>query len=395
MRERTKVLLGYDEEKLKTMGGYATAKEINQQPWVWRELFEIIQNQKDDIVDFLDPILNKEEIKVILTGAGTSAFVGESSVGYLRRKLGINVCTVDSTDIVASPDNYLFKNQPTLLISHARSGDSPESLAAINLAEKIIDDVHFINITCNKNGKMAINTGGNRRVMNIFMPEESNDEGFAMTSSFTCMLLTDLMLPHIKNIEKEEDLFNKLADEAQRIIKEDFKGIIEISKYDYDRLIYLGSGNLKGCAKEAALKSLELSHGIVNTASNTPLGFRHGPKSAINDKTLLGFFVSNNEYTQRYDCDMIDEIINEPGGRKLWAVLPNDIKMAGLDYRFSLKDNFSDIDEAYLTPLYIIYTQMLGFYKSLNLGIMPDNPNPEGRVSRVVREFKLYEYNNK
>lgn len=389
------MLLGYDEEELRRLGGYFTAKEINQQPFVWKELFDILYEQKDSIHNFLNPILGIPGINVILAGAGSSAFVGESSQGYLRRMFGVNVCAVDSTDIVASPYNFFFKDRPTLLISHGRSGDSPESLAAIELAKNIIDEVYFLNITCNKSGKMAQNTTGDKRVLNVFMPEESNDDGFAMTSSFTCMLLTDLMLPTINNIEEKKELLGKLATEAKRIINEDYQKIIQVARNSYDRLIYLGSGSLKGCAMEAALKSLELSHGLVNTNSNSFLGFRHGPKSAINDTTLLGFFVSNDEYTRNYDMDLIKEIIGEPGGRKLLCIMPFETKTEGLDYNFALKENFCKTDEAFLTPVYIIYAQMLGFYKSLNLGIRPDNPNPEGRVNRVVKPFKVYRYNNK
>ncbi|MCG0276602.1 MAG: SIS domain-containing protein [Thermosediminibacteraceae bacterium] len=387
------MLLGYSEEQLKERKGFATAKEINQQPRLWRELFNILSNQKREIIEFLTPIFQIKDLKIILTGAGTSAFVGYSSEGYLRKKFGLDVEAIDTTDIVASPENFFIKDKPTLLISHARSGDSPESVATIELAEKLINNVYFLNITCNKNGKMAKSTVDMKNCLNIFMPEESNDEGFAMTSSFTCMLLTDLMLPHIKEIENKKDLFEKLANEAERIIEEDAKSVEEISKIDYDRLIYLGSGNLKGCAAEAALKSLELSRGEVNTNFNTPLGFRHGPKSVINDKTLIGFFVSNNVYTQKYDLDLIKEIANETGKRKLMAFLPCNVEIEGLDYIFKLSKDFTDIEEAFLTPLYVIYAQMLAFYKSLNLGITPDNPNPEGRVNRVVKGVTIYEFN--
>lgn len=387
------MLLRLSEEELKEKKGYATAKEIEQQPRVWRELYNILLRQKSKIVEFLHPILSKKDLRIILTGAGTSAFVGDSSEGYLRRKLKMDVEAIDTTDIVAAPQNFFFEDKPTLLISHGRSGDSPESLATIELAEKIIKDVYFLNITCNRDGKMAKGTIDKKNCLNVFMPEESNDDGFAMTSSFTCMLLTDLMLPHIEEIENEKDIFEKLADEAERIINEDSKIIEEISQNNYDRLIYLGSGSLKGCASEAALKSLELSHGDVNTNSNTPLGFRHGPKSAINDTTLIGFFVSNDVYTQKYDLDLINEIVNEPGKRKLMAFLPSHISIRGINYVFRLKEDFETVDEAFLTPLYIIYAQMLGFYKSLNLSITPDNPNPEGRVNRVVKGVTIYNYN--
>lgn len=386
------MLLGYSEEQLKEKKGYATASEITQQPRLWYELYNILLEQKNEIVEFLNPILKLKGIKIILTGAGTSAFVGNSSEGFLRRKFRVDVEAIATTDIMATPHNFFFHDRPVLVISHARSGDSPESVATIKIIEKIINNAYFLNIICNRSGKLAIETRDKKNCLNIYLPDDSNDEGFAMTSSFTCMLLTDLMLPYIEHIEDKKGLFEKLSLEAERILKEDYITIREIAEGEYDRLVYLGDGDLNGCAKEAALKSLELTCGKVNTSSNTYLGFRHGPKSVINEKTVVGFFVSQNPYTQKYEFDLIHEIAMEIGGRKLIAFLPNEIRIDGLDYVFYLKGNFNDLDDALLTPLYIIYGQMLGFYKSLFLGITPDNPDPSGRVNRVVRGVRIYEY---
>jgi tagatose-6-phosphate ketose/aldose isomerase len=386
------MFLGYTEESLKRGGGFATAKEIHQQPYLWAELYTSLLKQKDEIKGFLNNVLNIKGIKIIISGAGTSAFIGNSTEGYLRRNLGLDVEAIDTTDIVAAPENYLLKKRPTLLISHARSGNSPESIATIKLAEKLIEEVYFLNITCNTEGRLADYTSGKKNCLNLFMPKEANDIGFAMTSSFTCMLLTDLLLPYIHELESKRELIEKISIEAQMIISEDSSKVEDISRQEFDRLIYLGSGDLKGCAQEAALKSLELSNGIVNATYYTCLGFRHGPKASINDSTLVGFFVSNHPYTKLYDIDLIREIAGEPGNRQLMAVMPKETHIEGIDYVFKLKQGLNDIDPSFLTVLYIIYAQMLAFYKSWHLGIQPDNPNPEGRVNRVVKGVTVYEY---
>ena len=389
------MLLGHDERFFQEKGGYNTAREINQQPDVWLKLFETLKDEKQDIYDFLTPLFANKHIRIILTGAGTSAFVGYSSAGYLRKTLGLNIEAIDTTDIVSAPKDYLSKDRETLIISHARSGDIPESVATINLAKELIDNVHFLNITCNPSGQLFKEAAGEENSLNILMPEATNDLGFAMTSSFTSMLLAELMLPHIKDIEKWESLFVKLSQEARRILSEDVSAIQEIASNDYNRLVYLGSGGLKGCATEAALKTLELTHGVVNTSSNSYLGFRHGPKSVINDSTLLGFFVSSDPYTQRYEMDLINEVIADGGVRKLVGFFPYDKTLDGLDYAFCLRNDFSNVDVAFLTPVYIVYAQMLGIFKSVQLGITPDNPNPEGHVNRVVKGVRIYDFQQK
>ena len=44
---------------------------------------------------------------------------------------------------------------PTLLVSFARSGDSPESVAAAELADQLLSDVHHLVLTCNADGRLA------------------------------------------------------------------------------------------------------------------------------------------------------------------------------------------------------------------------------------------------
>ncbi len=61
-------------------------REIYQQPQVWQTAFENYKAQADEIVAFLNGIDEKHDyIKVILTGAGTSAYVGDTLVPYFRK----------------------------------------------------------------------------------------------------------------------------------------------------------------------------------------------------------------------------------------------------------------------------------------------------------------------
>ena len=39
--------------------------------------------------------------------------------------------------------------------------------------------------------------------------------------------------------------------------------------------------------------------------------------------------------------------------------------------------------------------QIMGYYKSLQLGLNPDNPSISGAISRVVQGVKIYEYPEK
>jgi tagatose-6-phosphate ketose/aldose isomerase len=386
------MILNIEEKVLIEKFAYNTAKEINQQPAVWDKLYKSLLTQKNDIQKYLKSVLNIDGLKIILTGAGTSAFVGNSSQEYLRENLYPNLYSIDSTDIVANPGAYLKKETPTLIISHARSGDSPESVGVIDIASGLVEEVYFLNIICNKDGYLAKNMLDEKNSLTILMPEETNDLGFAMTSSFTSMLLTDLMLPNLNKIEEMKDIFNKLKTAAESVLNNDSKSLYRIANEFYDRLIYLGNGSLNGLAQESALKTLELTRGRVNTNFNTFLGFRHGPKSAVNDTTLLGLFFTNNNYTMQYEFDLINQMSKESGHRKIIAFLPYDMIVEGCDYTFKIGEGLQSLEKEFLIPIYIIYAQILALYKSLNLGICPDTPNPEGLVNRVVKGVTIYPF---
>ncbi len=110
-------LLGIETTKLENCSGLNTAKEIVHQPDAWREAVGNLGTNKENIKEFLDKFLDKEEFRIILTGAGTSAFAGETCEPYLTSILNKRVEAIATTDLVASPRNYFIKDIPTLLMN--------------------------------------------------------------------------------------------------------------------------------------------------------------------------------------------------------------------------------------------------------------------------------------
>ncbi|MGN6744034.1 MAG: SIS domain-containing protein, partial [Amnibacterium sp.] len=125
-------------------GGEATGREIARQPDVWRELAALLAGQRAELDAFLAPLLARPDLRVVLTGAGTSAFAGGVAAATLTRHRGRRFEAVATTDIVASPLAALGEDVPTLLVSFARSGNSPESVAATRLADEVLSDVHHL-----------------------------------------------------------------------------------------------------------------------------------------------------------------------------------------------------------------------------------------------------------
>ena len=387
-------LLGLEISKLEDCSGLNTAKEIIQQPDTWRESVKNLIKNKIEIKSFIDSFLSKKEFRIILTGAGTSAFAGEVCEPYLTSLLNKRVEAIATTDLVASPKSYFIKDMPTLLVSFARSGNSPESVHAVNLATQLVDDLYQVVITCNENGKLAKNTVNDEKSLLLLMPPQTNDLGFAMTSSFTTMVLNAMAVFNINNIENFSSDVDKLSNSVNDFIENNIEKVTSLSNEDFERIVYLGSSTSKGIARESALKVLELTAGKVNASYDTPLGFRHGPKSVVDDETVSVIYISNDEYTRKYDLDLAKEMLAHKKNDKVVIVGDNieeDI-LNKADYVFNVENINYNVENEVLLPLQqIIFGQMLSFLKSVNLGITPDNPCPTGEVNRVVQGVILHE----
>ena len=218
------MMLDYSKEELIELGAEITTREIYQQPQVWQEAFDTYKANQADIEAFLQMIDRKHDyIKVILTGAGTSAYVGDTLIPYFKsiydeRKWNFNA--IATTDIVASPLHHLHKDIPTVLVSFARSGNSPESVATVDLAKQIVDELYQITITCAAEGKLAQQAQGDEKNLLLLQPEPSNDAGFAMTSSFTSMMLTALLVFDKVDLTIKEEKVVALIELSQQTLNQ-------------------------------------------------------------------------------------------------------------------------------------------------------------------------------
>ena len=358
----------------------ATYAEIRRQPRMWHETAEALRARRDEVAAFLAPRLADPSLRIVLTGAGTSAFAGDVIAPALRTVLARRVDAVATTDIVASPGTVFAEDLPTLLISFARSGNSPESAAATELADRFLTDVSHVVITCDLSGDLARAHADTATSLVVGMPEETNDSGFAMTSSFTSMVLACLLL-----FEEERDgVVDALADEAERLFALDDR-IGALLDRRIERVVYLGAGSLTGLARESALKLLELTAGTVVGLFDSPLGFRHGPKAVVDDTTLVVVYRSADAYTARYDDDIVTELQGVAPGRVVRVGGAGE--GSATDYPLPGVDGLPD---AYRGLTAVVFAQLLALHASVKAGCTPDNPFPGGTVNRVVQGVTVY-----
>lgn len=388
-------MFGFDKEMWEKLNGLNTATEIYQQPELWLETLKIIESNKNIIDSFMKDRIKKEKIRVIFTGAGTSAYIGDIIVPYLNRGEKFIYEAISTTDIVVNPQLYLKKDIPTIMVSFAQSGNSPESVATYNLANDLIDDISHIFITCNAEGELAKISKNKENVLLLLMPDKSNDKGFAMTSSFSCMALAASLVFDISNFENNKKEAIEMIDIGRNILEHGHEELKKLLDCDFERVVYLGSGSFYGLSKESALKILELTRGKIISHKETVLGFRHGPKSIVNDNTLIFIYVSEDEYSKKYDLDLLNEIYRDTGKHKVVAISKEFCSSVEevSDYQMFLSENANNIHcEVFLSLLYVLYAQIFALLSSVKNNVEPDNPNPSGLVNRVVKGVNIYKY---
>ncbi len=326
-------------------------------------------------------------MRLILTGAGTSAFIGECLAPALAAKLPCRVEAIATTDLVSAPHLHFDKRTPTLLVSFARSGNSPESVAAVDLANQLVADIHHLAITCNAEGALARQIAAAGNGMTILLPEETHDRSFAMTSSFTCMMYAALAA--LTGIGAMQPRVDRIARAMEAVIATQASAMKALAGNGYERVVYLGSGVFKGLAREAALKLLELTDGGIVAVHDLPMGFRHGPKTIVDGQTLVAVFLSNDAYTRRYDLDLLEEIVRD---RKAGSVLAIAARDDGIPAGIGrvIVPGMHDAEDADLLFPFIAAPQLFAFEASLARGISPDTPNVTGTVNRVVQGVRIH-----
>lgn len=384
-------ILGEKSSYWQQLGAGHTAREIQQQPRLWKDSFRRVLKHRTELDNFLDQAYAIPDLEIILTGAGTSAFIGEILAGPFQLYTKKKASAYPTTNLITHPQHYFDSDRPLLLISFARSGNSPESMAAVDIANQYCRKIYHLIITCSPSGRLALNTGRHPSFV-FLLPEKANDQGLAMTGSFSCMLLAGLLIARIKELPLLEQQVDQLCAYGERILSHYTEDIRKAARLGFDRAVFLGSGPLYGTAHESHLKVQELTDGQTICKFDSFLGLRHGPKVVISPSTIILYLFSNDHYVHQYETDLVRSINRGEKGLYQIAISEHagkDKGMADLSIVLS-PDETSSLHEDFLSICTVVPAQLLGFFKSLELGLEPDQPSRNGTITRVVQGVTIY-----
>jgi len=379
-------LFSCSEAEQTRLGYVHTLREICQQPWTWLRTCERMIAARGTLKDLLKGIES-----LALTGSGSSEYAAECVRLVLQNELGIAAESISGGALLMYGGKALPPGRPGLLVSVARSGDSPESSGVIDLLLHTEPEVRHLVVTCNEQGRLAKSWTDKQDVRVITLPGETHDKSLVMTSSFTNLLLAVRFLGMLETTGQYQEMCGRLSQIADVMIRSYFDVFAKIAAADFRRAVFLGSGSRFAASREAALKMLELTAGRVTTLCETFLGFRHGPMSYVQDDTLIVCHLSSDPTLRAYELDLLRELDRKQlgllkvivGERVPDSVVrQNDevIECPGLS-RLGAEDDVS---------VHVVAAQLLAFFRCMEEGLLPDSPSADGVISRVVEKFPLH-----
>lgn len=379
-------LFGHSEEEQRRLGYFHTIREISQQPLTWLRTCDRMLASSDGLKEDLSGIQS-----LGLTGSGSSEYAAECVRSTLQNALGIPTESVSGGTLLMYGGKPLPPGRPGVLVSVARSGDSPESSGVVELLLRTEPQIRHVVVTCNEQGRLASAWQETRNVRVVTLPSETLDKSLVMTSSFTNLLLALRFLGMLERVNEYQILCKRLSQIASKLLRSNFDALAKVAAADFRRAVFLGSGSRFPAAREAALKMLELTAGRVTTVCETYLGLRHGPMSYVHDDTLIVSYLSSDRTIRAYELDLLRELDRKRLGLLKVIVGENipDSAVRNGDEIIECK-GLSELGEDDDLAIHVLVAQLLAFFRCMEEGLLPDSPSEEGIINRVVERFPLH-----
>lgn len=379
-------LFGRSEEEQRRLGYFHTIREICQQPWTWLRTCDRMLASRDSLREDLRGIHS-----LALTGSGSSEYAAECVRFPLQNALGIPTESISGGALLMYGGKALPPGRPGMLVSVARSGDSPESSGVVDLLLSTEPKVRHVVVTCNEQGRLAKAWQETRNVRIITLPRETLDKSLVMTSSFTNLLLAVRFLGMVERANDYRALCEKLSRIASELLGSKIDALARVAAAEFRRAVFLGSGSRFAASREAALKMLELTAGRVTTVCETFLGFRHGPMSYVHDDTLIFCLLSSDRTIRAYELDLLQELDRKKLGL-LKVIIGENIPDSAVRTGDEVIEcrGLNELGEDDDLAIHVVVAQLLAFFRCLEEGLLPDSPSEEGIINRVVEKFPLH-----
>jgi len=342
-----------------------TLNEILSQPQCWSEVLNDLER---------DPIVGnivagrRADAEWLFVGCGTSYYLALAAAASFNAITGRPARAIPASEVLLFPDTVL-SDRAVVPVLISRSGRTTEVIRAAEYLEGE-RNIRTLGVTCSPGQPLA------RLATESIVVTRADEQSTVMTRSFSAMLLA---LQHVAAaVAGKPDLqrmLKRLPQAAEPLFRDIPARLREfVTSYDFDDFVFLGQGPFYGIACEATLKVTEASCSYAQNFHS--LEFRHGPKSIVSERTLIGFFLSDTGFAA--EVDLLEEV-KSLGGITFVVTGKSDTRVrAAAD--FLVEVPFESPEYARLAAC-IPWGQLLGLYTGLKKGLNPDSPR---NLSQVV-----------
>ncbi len=343
--------------------GAATLREINSQPEVWRSCLHVLSSlELDPLVGDKDP----HSHEWIFVGCGTSYYLAQAAAATFTTLTAVRARAVPASEILLFPKLAFPVDQSAIFpVLISRSGHTSEVLqVAESLRQRGID---FLAVTCDGNELNRVST----RTLKLPVTEEST----VMTSSFTSMLIAlQYIAARFAKQNEFVDALHSLPAALAKLLPIYGPQLVEFAQESFGDVAILAQGPLYPIASETALKIMESSSSYAQFFHT--LEFRHGPKSIVSERVLVGALLSETGYAE--ESAVLLEM-KELGGRTFAIANQFSPEVRGsVDLAIELS---LTVPELARLVIYLVWGQLLGSHLGLRKGLNHDSPR---HLSRVV-----------
>jgi glucosamine--fructose-6-phosphate aminotransferase (isomerizing) len=326
--------------------GQYTYTEIMSQPEAWLDTLDKLDHHSHE----LKVLLAKNYQQVIFTGCGSTYYLALAAAALYQKTTGIVAKGLPASEIWLYPEYSLNKQHKTLLVAISRSGTTTETLKAVEYVKQSGADV--LTLSCYPT---TLSTLGH---VNVILPA-GQEQSIAQTRAFSVLYLATVALCLITREESLKTL-EPLSASCRSLLSTHASRAKKLGgNLEFDRFYFLGSGPRYGLACELSLKMKEMT--LSHSEPFHFMEFRHGPKSMVNEKTLMIGLLSETYYTQ--EQAVLNEMKNQGA-----HILSLGERRAELSFH-------SGVTEDYRNVLYLPVVQLLAFERSIAKGLNPDKPN--------------------
>lgn len=346
--------------------GEKTLEEILSQPAVWAETLKVFERNARSVMDLWQ---HNQFEQVIFIGCGSTYYLSLSASVIFQQFNGISSRALPGSELGLFKDIYLNKNKKTLLLAISRSGETTETVRAMQLFRE-----------GGFGRTIAITTVPDSSVTkyadHCLIADAAQEVSIAQTRSFGCMQLLAQALALQLSGQNAVEILANFPEIVARLF-DHYHDLVRSLGEDrrIERFFFLGSAYYYGIACEAMLKMKEMS--LSNSEAFHMLEFRHGPKAMVDDNSLVVGLV--NDLIVDHEIPVLQEMVSLRS-KLLSIVEKKDERLERIGDVIELQ---SGIAEPLRTILFLPVLQLMAYYRAISRGQDPDNPNNLDAVVQI------------